>query len=585
MAIVARFRTALSKNRTDRDLNRSVGQRDNPRPDSWAMVTPADVFRSVCRRIPSILVTTALVTVAVIAVLVVWPNQYRSEGMMYVRLGRGALGADPTTKSNNAVSMQESRTAEVISIGEMVGSREIAERAVDRIGVGHINAPRTWIDRTQVAVGDFMESDNRLVSWLPKSNKAVGDLSTDEVDAQLEREAAIRAVLKCVNIGIAKNGYTITVSGLDDDPLLIQQIVQAVMDEFGSYHVEAHQNEGSQHFFEQQAAESLDLAMKARRQLQTTRNEMGWLSAASAEETLSARLIDLESALNAAESELAQADSTANELRRQLAGTEQWVPTETTLGIANAAGDKLRSQLYDVQVQDGQALARVSPAHPRYRMLKQKMADSEKIALEERADRSERTEAINPVYQELETQLETIRAKAVGLQSRRDAVLARLSQTQRDIQRLNGDMTKMAELTWEAELAEQTYRDHARSLEEARVNSELDRRNMSDVSVIQPASLNLKKSGPPRGLLALVGAFLGLSLGLLQAILRDPPVSPVATTSTWSKSERVVGRSSARQTIGTGDEDSAPVGPRETLETVAEASAEPLGPDKSVVPR
>ena len=51
---------------------------------------------------------------------------------------------------------------------------------------------------------------------------------------------------------------------------------------------------------------------------------------------------------------------------------------------------------------------------------------------------------------------------------------------------------------------------------------------MSDVSVIQDASLNLKKVGPPRALLACVGACLGLVLGLLQAIVRDTPVQPAS---------------------------------------------------------
>ena len=89
--------------------------------ESWAMVTPGDVLRSIRRRIPSVILTTLLVTMAIVALLVVWPNHYRSEGMLYVRLGRNALGSDPTSKSSNSVSMQESRTAEVASIGRNGG--------------------------------------------------------------------------------------------------------------------------------------------------------------------------------------------------------------------------------------------------------------------------------------------------------------------------------------------------------------------------------------------------------------------------------------------------------------------------------
>lgn len=505
----------------------SAGWNGGSTAESWAMVTPGDVLRSIGRRLPSVFFTTVLVTTAVIALLIVWPNQYRSEGMMYVRLGRGAMGGDPTTKTTNSVSMQESRTAEVVSIGEMISSREIAERAVERVGVDKINQPRNWIERAVEQTTEFLESDSKWVSWLPnRGGKTVGEMTPEEYAAQIERERAIKTVTKAIDVEVAKNGYTVAVAGKEDDPVLVQSIVQAVMDEFGSFHVEAHQVKGSESFFDVQASESRRLAIAARKKLQETRNEMGWISAESAERTLSERIIDLEMKLSTADSELAEAISQAEELRRQLATTDQWVPVEVTLGIANAAGDQMRSQLYDVQVQDGDELARLSPSHPRYKRIRSKMDQSERLAGSEREERQETREAINPVYQELETQFQTVRAKAVGLESRRDSIAERLVATQSDLRRLNSDVTTMAQLTWEAELAEETFRDHARSLEEARVNTELDKSQMSDVSVIQAATLNLKKSGPMRGLLSIVGAMLGLSLGLLQAILRDSPVDP-----------------------------------------------------------
>lgn len=491
------------------------------------MVTPGDVMRSIGRRLPSVFFTTLLVTVAVVALLIVWPNQYRSEGLMYVRLGRGAMGGDPTTKTANSVSMQESRTAEVVSIGEMISSREIAERTVDRVGIEKINQPRNWFEKAMEDGKSFLESDHQLVRWIPgREPKTVGEMTAEQYAAQIDRERAIKAVTKAIDVQVAKNGYTVAVSGKEDDPLLVQEIVQAVMDEFGSYHVEAHQVKGSESFFDVQASESRKIAIAARRKLQETRNEMGWISTQSAERTLSERIIDLEMKLSTADSELAEAISQADELRRQLEATEQWVPVEVTLGIANAAGDQMRSQLYDVQIQDGDELARLSPSHPRYKRIKEKMMQSEKLAGSEREERQQTREAINPVYQDLETQFQTVRAKAVGLESRRDALAERLLATQQDLRRLNDDVTTLSQLAWEAELAEETFRDHARSLEEARVNTELDKKQMSDVSVIQKASLNLKKSGPKRGLLAVVGAMLGLSLGLLQAILRDSPVDP-----------------------------------------------------------
>lgn len=503
----------------------STGWNGPPTIESWAMVTPGDVLRSLRRRIPSILFTTGIVTLAIMSLLIVWPNQYRSEGMMYVRLGRAATGADPMAKTSNSVSMQESRTAEVVSIGEMIGSREIAERAVKRVGVEVINQPRNWIEQASENFSAFLKSDSKWVSWLARGEpETVGDMTAQQVESQIQREEAIQSVAEAIDVEVAKNGYTVAVAGKEDDPLLIQSIVQAVMDEFGSYHVEAHRVKGSEPFFDTQTSESRELAIAARKKLQETRNQMGWISTESAERTLSERIIDLERKLSSADSELAEAISQAEELRRQLDTTEQWVPIEITLGIANAAGDQMRSQLYDVQVQGGEELARLSPSHPRYKRIKEKLDKSEDLASSEREERRETKEAINPVYQELETQFQSVRAQAVGLASRRDAIDERLTATESDLKRLNDDITTMSQLTWEAELAEETFRGHARSLEKARINAELDEQQMSDVSVIQPATLNLKKSGPARGLLSIVGAMLGLSLGLLQAILRDSPV-------------------------------------------------------------
>ena len=64
--------------------------------EAWATVTPADLTRIVARRLPSVFFTTVFVTAAVAAVLLAWPNQYASDGLFYVRLGRGAVSLDPT---------------------------------------------------------------------------------------------------------------------------------------------------------------------------------------------------------------------------------------------------------------------------------------------------------------------------------------------------------------------------------------------------------------------------------------------------------------------------------------------------------
>ncbi|TWT94661.1 GumC family protein [Stieleria varia] len=504
-------------------------------PESWAQVTPADLFRCVLRRLPSVCFTTLLVTAIVVGLLIAWPNRYGSDGMMYVRLGRGALTVDPTTQSTEGVSMQENRSSEVMSVAEMMASREIAERVVDAIGVDEIVRPRNWVDRAEI-----------WVSELVPSGGVPGDTMTqEEYEVQIAREEAIRMVTAWLKVELPKKGYTVAISGRGSDPLLIQRVVQSAMNEYGQYHVEAHQSNGSLEFFEEQVEQSRKIAIAANEELQKTRSEKGWMSVESAESTVRERLVAIEIALNEAESGYAEAQSRADGLSKQLASLKPWVPMEITSGIASAAADDMRTRLFSEQVTESEELAKLKPNHPRYQMMQGKMTRSQQIVGDQSDERTQTTEAINPVYQSLESEYLLATAKAAGLASRRDALQESLARAKKDLQRLNSDSIVLANLKWQADIGQQNFLDHSKSLEEARIIRELDKQSMSDVTVIQNASLNLKKVGPPRAMLAGVGVCLGLALGLFQAIVRDNPVDPRSDGNQRIKTYRTDGDDSS----------------------------------------
>ncbi|MEO1616393.1 MAG: exopolysaccharide biosynthesis protein [Planctomycetota bacterium] len=509
-------------------LNRSSSARD------WSMVTPGDVIRSVLSKTPSVLFIALLTSVAVVGIAVALPNRYASDGMLYVRLGRAALSADPTAlqSASGGVSIQENRSAEVISVSEMLSSHEIAARVVDQLGADRINAPRTWIDRAMLKLQD-----------LPLGGGG-GDvpegLSVKEYELQIEREEAIQKIHKWMHVTTPKNGYTVAISTQGPDPLLMQAITQTVMNRYTSYHVEAHQTDGSVEFFERQVAESQQAAIEARDELQRARSESGWMSLGSAESTLRDRIIQLESALDEAESELAGTKQRSIALQEKLASTEQWIPMEITKGIANAAGDSMRSTLFGEQVHESEQLATLKPNHPKYRLLEEKMTRSSEIVTDESADRQQTREAINPTWQQLESEFSLASASAEGLRSKCESLSASLAEANKSLQQMNRDAVKLARLKWQADIAEETLIGHAKSLQDARVRSELDRLKMSDVSVIQDASLKLKKVGPPRALIAIAGGLLGLGLGVFQAILRCPVAEPRNTSmGSFTTSTRV----------------------------------------------
>lgn len=498
---------------------------------AWAGVTPADLLRGVFSRLPSVVFVTLLVTVVAVGILIIWPNHYSSDGLMYVRLGRAALSVDPTAQNSGSsgVSVQETRSAEVLSIAEMISSREIAERVVNEVGLETINEPRTWFDRAGMELRQFLPE---------KTVTPPQSMSVQQYEEQVQREEAIKKVRKWISISAPKNGYTVAVKANGPDAMLIQAITQSVMDQYKRYHVQAHRSDGSMEFFEQQVGESKQAAVTAREQLQTARSESGWMSIESAESTLRDRIVNLEISLDEAESQYAESNQRAIALKEQLTRTEEWIPTEITKGVANVAGDSMRTQLFDEQVQESEQLATLKPTHPRFRLLQEKMTRNTEIAAGESDMRELTREALNPIWQQLESQFSLASAGAEGLKSKCDSLRSSLQKTRDELLRLNHDSVNLAKLRWQADIAEETLKGHAKSLEESRIIFELDRKNMSDVTVIQDASLNLKKAGPPRSVLAVLGALVGLGLGVMQAVLRYTPRTPATHSNNMQVSSR-----------------------------------------------
>lgn len=508
--------------------------------ESWATVTPADLLRSITRRLPSVLATMVCVMVLITCMLLAWPNQYASDGLFYARLGRGAVAMDPTTEPGRSVSLQESRSSEVMSISQMLNSREIMDRVVRSVGAEEINRPRNWLERTALKLGNLASRQSgKELAGEELAGTAGSDTDQGEagrsinVADQIAHEEAVKKVFNSLTIGVPKDSYTISVLAKGGDPILVQQIVQAIMDEYGALHVAAHQSTGSLDFFEKQCQDSRDAALGAVTNLQQARQDMGWMSTESAEKLLQERMVELELSLDQAESNLADAESRTEALQQRLAGIKAWIPMET-MQVANEAADLMRSQLYEAQLQDGEKLAKLTSSHPRYKLLREKINSGTQIVDSVGKDREQSTKAINPVRVELETQFEVALAKAAGLRSRRDSIQESLAAAKADAKRLSKDTVVLSELAWRADIAEKTYLDHSKRLESTRVIHELDQREMSDMSIIQNASLNLKKVGPPRAMLIGLSGLLGLCVGVLQALVRDNPIGNRVRTDAGS---------------------------------------------------
>lgn len=478
-----------------------------------ASMGPGDLISLLLRRLPSIVLVSASVLAVILAALFFWPNSYHSDGLLYVRLGRGAVSVDPTSQAAEGVSIQDARASEVISVSEMLASREIADRVVRQVGAERINQPRTWMQRLQ-----------RQIEQVTSTIGGRGDGGIENRDQLIALERAAQIVQRSVGFETTKNGYTVKIAATTPDPILSRDIVQAYVDQYGAFHVEAHQTSGSFDFFDEQTEQSRAAALAAQQKLNARRSELGWMSPQKAEESIASRIVELDVALDNARSELAQSNQLTESLESQLQQIEPWIETESSV-VPSVASDEMKASLYEAKIAESEALSKLKPDHPRYKRMVRKFEADQAAMADEEATATETTEAINPVYQQIEGELQLARAKAAGLKARRDSLEKSLAEAESKLAQLNHDSIELADLTLASEIANKNFKDQSESREQARLIEELDRQQLSDISVIQDASLNLKKSGPKRAALAVLGLLASLCLGLAQALVRPLPRS------------------------------------------------------------
>ena len=221
------------------------------------------------------------------------------------------------------------------------------------------------------------------------------------------------------------------------------------------------------------------------------------------------------------EREAGTCDSTT--LEKLHARAIEMVPALVNVGV-NAIYAGLRPATehkdYSLEMQAKELGARLNEDHPSLRAVREQLEAATKIATSERREQPQSREAINPVYQQLEIAYRSAMVRKDGLDARRDSLTKHLKSLDEKIVSLNKNEVELTKLSWEATLAENVYLQNAQSRDKAKLLEALDHEGLSEISVVQPASLQLKKASPKRAILLIACVLLAAGMGVMQALVR-----------------------------------------------------------------
>jgi uncharacterized protein involved in exopolysaccharide biosynthesis len=418
------------------------------------------------------------VSVMTVVVLVTFLGHkaYRSQAKLFLRLGRENSTLDPTATLGQVpvVAVPQSRESEINSVAEILKSREFVEQIVDEFG------PAAILGKEPAADPD-----------------------------PAERDEAVRAAIKLLDVEVAKRSNVVVLTFEASSPELARQVVARHVELFLDRHVHLNRTPGAHAFLATQLDEMRQRLEHKEEELRELKNKTGLVSLDAQRQLLIARIGRLTDELQQTEVGVSASTAEVKSLRDKLSG---WTPTHViglTKGMPNPGADAMRAQLYTLEMREQELLAKHPDRHPDIQLVRQQTQAARAILGREELSREQVTTGPNRVYEETQVTLVRQEAQLASAQARAGRLHEQLRRANDQLKELNDNALRVAQLQRDVDIQDIEYRKHAPNLVQAQIDAALELNRLSNVSVVQKASLESKPVRPR--------VLLNLGLGLVFA--------------------------------------------------------------------
>jgi polysaccharide biosynthesis protein PslE len=435
------------------------------------------------------------------------PRTYYSDARLFVRFGRTAV-MDPTATATSGpvASPYDTRESELNSLLEVLRSRSLLEQVVDSLG-----------------------ADNIL-----KGRAASAPLAAASLNPVTSRDSrhqqALAKLEKSVFITVRRKTSTIIIGCKAERPELAQQVVATLVSRYMDEHLRVHHTAGSYEFFQEQTRLLEKHWKETSNQLREAKNRWNIVTIDGKRKLLEGQISDIEGSLLAASGDLATAEAKIESLAGVIGSPPEQIPT-LTVDFPNSAADGMRQELHKVESREQELATKFSDKHPQVLAIRSTIAELRQILAQQEQVRSSETKGVNSSRQSLELALLNERSSADSLRNRAARLKEQRTQLAVELNELDARDMQLAQIQREVDLAESRYRTYAEKLEQARINDQLDKERIFNISLLQPASFEAKPSGPRKiyvlGLGFVVGLLGGVGIALLAALL-DPALRRIA---------------------------------------------------------
>ena len=442
--------------------------------------------------------------------VLVWPRSYESQAKLLIRAGHESVSLDPTATTSQTLAMEKSQEADINTALDILSSRHLAEKVVEIIGTQPIMSGRLPKESS---------GDTPPVAEVTSSFESATDWAKDQLHELLlasgirddlsDHELAIRRVQSSLTISAPKQSSVVSILAHAADPLLAQTIARTLTEEYLTQNLFASHTLGSLDFFH----DEVEAAKAHLAELQTQRTEFlkkhDVVSIEANLSILTEQLSTLEREGMEAQSNLDRALAEREDLLSRIATTDDEVVASKEL-VFDETWSGMRQSLYALEIQEKSLEAKYSDDYPPLQEVRKQLSGVREILKDMQSERVNESTILNPVKQQLESDLQSLETTVIGLQtliSKKQSDRLELSQRVHDLHDLSQQLSVMDR---EIDSTERNLALLRSKLDEAVIMDNLQQKRISSVNVVQPATFVERAASPNKKLLFAAICLLGL---------------------------------------------------------------------------
>lgn len=452
-------------------------------------------------------ITVAVTFVVILLGAFLLPNRYESTALLLVKPGRDStLPIEVSDRQTAVVPLQRDPVVdeERMLTGRPI-TRLVAEQYLDDLSrqprqEGAIASVKYAVKSAVQSLADIGRGFLQLLGLVEKQTPV------ERLATQLEKNFTVTH---------ATGSSVMEISFTWNDPQVAQNVVKSWIDKYQEERTRTLGRKSLYSFYEGESKATQQRIMDTKKHIQALLDQLGAVSITERLNDVSRNLNDLKGErLNTLRS-IASTQAGLDVLKQQMNG----IPKEISIArelARNPDREDLSQRINTKQIEKQELLRTFKDDAPPVLAINTAISNLQALMNSETAtvQRSQNM-ALNPIYTRLQNSYADQAASLNRLKSQAAQQQTQLAKLESDRNQAVGLEPELSQLQLELDAGEKSFALYSDSLEKARIDRELDASQISNIAVVEPATLNPSRVFPKSLLMLLFAIPISLAVGLL----------------------------------------------------------------------